>query len=149
MDFKILSEIITVSMRYAARLVGSFCCSSNKLWGRARAFSTCCPQKMWKIQKICHVVLVLFILSGLFTLCACSQGKGVERFKALPTGTTLVAKSEEEVKKRLGEPDVVSKTPDDRILWVYKPSWKVIPSPKDTLYVEFENGKVGRVFQIK
>jgi len=104
---------------------------------------------LWKIQKTCQVLIVLFLLVGLFFLCGCSQGKGVERFKALPRGTTLIAKSEAEVRQSLGEPDVISKTPENRILWKYRPSWKIVPSPKDTLYVEFDNGKVTKVFQIK
>lgn len=115
-------------------------------------FSTDCPQEMWKFQKACHVALVLcslLCLFCLFTLCACSQGKGVERFKALPAGTTLIAMTEEEVKQRLGSPDMVSKTPENRLLWRYRPAWKIIPSPKDMLYVEFENGKVVKVFAIK
>ena len=113
------------------------------------SFSTDSPQKLWKIQKACQVLIVLSLLVGLLFLGACSQGKGVERFKALPRGTTLIDKSESEVKRALGEPDVISKTPENRILWKYRPSWKVIPSPKDTLYVEFDNGKVAKVFQIK
>ena len=92
---------------------------------------------------------MLSFLLGLLTLCACSQGKGVERFKALPRGTTLIAKSEAEVRQALGEPNEIAKTPENRLLWKYKPSWKVIPSPKETLYVEFDNGKVIKVFQIK
>jgi hypothetical protein len=103
---------------------------------------------MWKIQKACHVLLVLVLLFGLLFLTAC-QGKGVERYKALPRGTTLMEKNEVEVKQALGEPDMISRTPENRILWKYRPSWKVVPSPKDTLYLEFDNGKVVKVFQIK
>ena len=62
---------------------------------------------------------------------------------------TLVGKSEAEVREAIGEPDVISKTPQERLLWKYRPSWKMIPSPRDTLYVEFNEGKVSKVFQIK
>ena len=104
---------------------------------------------MWKIQKTCQVLIVIFLLVGLLFLTAC-QGKGVERFKALPRGTTLVDRNEAEVRQALGEPNVISKTPENRILWTYRPSWKMVPRPgKDTLYVEFDNGKVIKVFQIK
>ena len=112
-------------------------------------FSTDSPQKLWKIQKACQVLFVLSLAVTLLLLTACSQGRGVERFKALPRGTTLVGKSEAEVKQAIGEPYVISMTPENRILWRYRPSWKVIPSPKDTLYVEFDNGKVIKAFQIK
>jgi hypothetical protein len=112
------------------------------------SFSTDCPQKMWKIQKTCQVLFVLFLFVGLLFLTAC-RGTGVDQFKRLPRGATLIEKDEAEVRKALGEPNVISKTPENRVLWRYKPSWKVMPSDKDTLYVEFENGKVIRVFQIK
>ena len=85
----------------------------------------------------------------LLFLTGCGQGRGVEKYKALPRGTTLVGMNEEEVKKAIGEPYVISMTPENRILWKYRPSWKIIPSPKDTLYVEFDNGKVTKTFQIK
>jgi len=113
------------------------------------SFSTDSPQKLWKIQKACHALIVLLFLVGLLFTSACSQGRGVERFKALPRGTTLVGKSEAEVKQLIGEPYVVSMTPENRLLWKYRPSWKIIPNPKDTLYVEFDNGKVSKAFQIK
>ena len=92
---------------------------------------------------------MLFFVASLLALGACSQGKGVERYKALPRGTTLIGKSEAEVRQILGEPWVIAKTPENRILWRYRPSWKVIPSTKDTLYVEFDDGKVIKAFQIK
>jgi hypothetical protein len=105
---------------------------------------------MWKIQKACQVLVVIFSLISLLALGACSQGKGVERFKALPRGATLMDKNEAEVRQALGEPDVISKTLENKILWTYRPSWKVVPRPgKDTLYLEFDNGKVVKVFQIK
>ncbi len=113
------------------------------------SFSTDSPQKLWRIQKACQVLIILSLLIALLFLSACSQGRGVERFKALPRGTTLVGKSEAEVKQAIGEPYVISMTPENRILWKYRPSWKVIPNPKDTLYVEFDNGKVSKAFQIK
>ena len=37
----------------------------------------------------------------------------------------------------------------DTVLWIYKPSWRIVPSPKDTVYVEFDKGKVVKVFKIK
>ena len=113
------------------------------------SFSTDSPQKLWKIQKACHVLIVLLFLVSLLFPSACSQGRGVERFKALPRGTTLIGKSEAEVKQLIGEPYVVSMTTENKILWKYRPSWKIVPNPKDTLYVEFDNGKVSKVFQIK
>jgi hypothetical protein len=119
------------------------------LQNRDDSFSTDSPQKLWKIQKACQAFIVLSLLVALLFVSACSQGKGVEKFKALPRGTTLIGKTETEVKQAIGEPYEISLTPENRILWKYRPSWKIIPSPKDTLYVEFDNGKVAKVFQIK
>jgi hypothetical protein len=119
------------------------------LQNRDDSFSTDSPQKLWKIQKACQAFIVLSLLVALLFVSACSQGKGVEKFKALPRGTTLIGKTETEVKQAIGEPTEISLTPENRILWKYRPSWKIIPSPKDTLYVEFDNGKVAKVFQIK
>ncbi len=92
---------------------------------------------------------MLPLLLSLLFLSACSQGKGVERFKSLPRGTTLEGKTEAEVKSVIGEPDVISLTPENKFLWRYRPAWKIIPSPRDTLYVEFDNGKAIKVWQIK
>jgi len=36
---------------------------------------------------------------------------------------------------------------DDHILWVYLPTWKILPNDKGTLYVEFADGKVVKIFQ--
>ncbi len=126
----------------------TFISNSMKLRDSDDSFSTDCPQKMWKIQKTCQVLIVLFLLISLLSLASC-QATGVERFRKLPRGTTLIDKSPAEVKQLLGEPSAMSKTPENRILWTYRPSWKVVPTPKDTLYVEFENEKAVKVFQIK
>jgi outer membrane protein assembly factor BamE (lipoprotein component of BamABCDE complex) len=57
--------------------------------------------------------------------------------------------SEEEIRKKLGEPTMVSLTTEDRILWTYVPEWKLMPDNKDTVYVEFEKGKVVKVIKAK
>ena len=46
-----------------------------------------------------------------------------------------------------GEPTMVSLTPDSRILWTYRPEWKLMPDNKDTVYVEFDGGKVTKVIK--
>jgi hypothetical protein len=147
--YRILGETIRFSHGHMRRLLKLFINNFRRLCDQDDRFSTNCPQKMWTIQKACHILFLFFLFFSFLGLSACSQGKGVERFKALPAGTSLMAKGDAEVRKTLGEPDVVSKTPENRILWMYKPSWKVVPSPKDTLYVEFDDGKVAKVFQIK
>jgi hypothetical protein len=58
---------------------------------------------------------------------------------------SLIDQGEDEVKKRFGEPDVVAKTPENLIIWTYKPKWKLMPDNADTVYVEFDNGKVRKI----
>lgn len=62
---------------------------------------------------------------------------------------TLIAASEEEARHALGEPDTVALTPDKKVLLIYRPPWKIVPSPKDTIYVEIDNGKVSKIFKIR
>jgi len=59
--------------------------------------------------------------------------------------SSLIDHGEEDVKKSFGEPDVVAKTPENLIIWTYKPKWKLMPDNADTVYVEFENGKVKKI----
>jgi len=61
----------------------------------------------------------------------------------------VISMSENEVRKKLGDPDVVSRTPENNIIWTYKPKWKIMPDNKDTIYVEFENGKVIKIVKVK
>ena len=61
----------------------------------------------------------------------------------------VIDMTEAEVKRKYGEPDIVSKTPDNRILWTYQPTWKLLPDNKGTIYVEFENGKVTKIIRAR
>ena len=60
---------------------------------------------------------------------------------------TLVGQGQDEVRKKLGQPTDISKTAEGNILWVYRPSWKILPNDKGTMYVEFQDGKVTKVFK--
>lgn len=91
------------------------------------------------------LILVLFCL---LTLITCSGSKTTVRKPAKPSlETDLIAAGEKEVVKRFGEPSLVSKTPDEHVLWIYLPKWKLVPNDKGTLYVEFEKDKVIKVFR--
>ena len=115
--FRIVGETIRFSHWHMRTKVETSINNFSELQHTDDSFSTDCQQKLWKIQKACQVLIVLSLLVGLLFLSACSQGKGVERFKALPRGTTLIGKSEAEVRQALGEPYVISKTPENRIFW--------------------------------
>jgi hypothetical protein len=103
---------------------------------------------MWKAAPR---AALLFAVCCTAFLVACSGTKGARA----PSGTSspfdnaLVSKGQEDVRKKLGDPTVVSRTMEDHILWVYTPKFKIIPNDKGTLYVEFENGKVIKIFQKK
>ncbi len=77
--------------------------------------------------------------------------KGVKKPKptASPAGNALISSGPDEVRKKLGEPTVVSKTPEDHILWVYPPYLKIMPNDKGTVYVEFQDEKVIKIFKIE
>jgi hypothetical protein len=68
--------------------------------------------------------------------------------KLIPDSSVLDM-SEAEVKKKFGEPDMVSKMVDNRILWTYQPSWKIMPDNKDTVYIEFVDGKVVKIIRAR
>jgi len=73
-----------------------------------------------------------------------------ETAKGKPTPESgIIDMSEEGVKKKYGEPDIVSKTSENHIIWTYKPSWKILPNNRGTLYIEFENGKVIKIVKAR
>jgi outer membrane protein assembly factor BamE (lipoprotein component of BamABCDE complex) len=123
-------------------------------------FCTGFPLKMWKSQRTSFLSQTCVVLLCLFLLISCSSLKkmvGKEPGKE-PTKSqskipllenSLISMSEEEIRKKLGEPTIVSLTTEDRILWTYVPEWKLIPDNKDTVYVEFEKGKVVKVIKAK
>jgi hypothetical protein len=63
--------------------------------------------------------------------------------------TSVIDMTESEVKKKFGEPDVVSKMPDNRILWTYQPTWKILPDNQGTVYIEFVNGRVVKIIRAR
>lgn len=60
---------------------------------------------------------------------------------------SLISLTEDQLRKKLGEPTMVSLTPDNKILWTYRPDWKIMPDNKNTVYVEFEQGIVTKVIK--
>jgi hypothetical protein len=104
---------------------------------------------LWKIQKACQTLALLLLAISVLFASACSTSKGYQILNSPAGEASVIGKTEDEVKHVAGEPDVVSTTPENLILWVYKPAWRVVPSPKDTIYVEFDKGKVIKVFKIR
>jgi hypothetical protein len=79
---------------------------------------------------------------------ASAQEKEPTKAKLVPD-SGVIDMTEAEVKKKYGEPDIVSKMPDSRILWTYQPTWKLLPDNKGTVYIEFENGKVVKIIRAR
>ena len=57
--------------------------------------------------------------------------------------------TEDEVRKKVGEPTIVSRTSDNHILWTYRPTWKLMPDNKDTIYIEFVDGRVVKIIKAR
>lgn len=79
---------------------------------------------------------------------ASEPAKEPAKSKLVPD-SSIIDMTEAEVKKKFGEPSIVSKMPDNRILWTYQPTWKILPDNKDTVYVEFVNGKVVKIIRAR
>jgi len=103
-------------------------------------------RSLWRTGRLGILLLVVSCIVGLL---GCSSVKNVFKSKqtSTPFDNALISSGQDEVRKKLGDPNVVSKTLDDHILWVYLPTWKIIPNDKGTLYVEFADGKVVKIFQ--
>ena len=108
--------------------------------------STTFPQKVWKSGSLIRLVMLTLCL---FTLVSCSLLYGRQQFGKTPPPAQLMGRGEEEIRKQLGEPTNINKTPDSHLLYVYRREWKIMPDDKGTLFVEFADGKVIKVFEIK
>jgi hypothetical protein len=104
------------------------------------------PQELHKVTLPVTLLVVACCLAGLIT---CSTSTSVNKLKptAPAPANDLISSEPDAVRKKLGEPTVVSRTQEDHILWVYTPRLKILPNDKGTMYVEFENGKVIKVFK--
>jgi hypothetical protein len=133
------------------------------------------PQKLWKTSHMhaCLKAGALVLCLSLLVSCTFFKGSkkdekptadtkvsGKETKKAespkakedskskkdkIALDNSLIDRDEGEVKNKFGEPDIVSKTPENQIIWTYKPKWKLWPDNADTVYVEFTDGKVVRI----
>lgn len=122
----------------------------NKINGlRASLYnlSTVFQQKLWKSLKSPYFSRTCMVLLSCFVLVSCSYMKKVTGKPQPAMENALISMNEEQVRKKLGEPTMVSLTPENKIIWTYRPEWKVMPDNKGTVYVEFDNGKVVKVIK--
>ncbi len=122
------------------------------LENRISSFYTCFPRKLLKTAGSRLALLLAAVLAASFLVSSCTYVKKTTAWISKKEGAkeitnALLSKTEEETKKTLGEPDIVSVMPDGTILWTYKPSWKLVPNNTETVYVEFQDGKVAKVIR--
>ena len=111
--------------------------------------STAIPLKLWKTFKNPVYLNTCIILLSALLLFSCNpfKSKKPDQKSSAPLENAVISMTEAEVKKRFGEPDIVSKTPENNIIWTYRPQWKVMPDNKGTFLIEFENGKVIKIIK--
>jgi hypothetical protein len=149
--FRIVLENIRLLFCSPQRQIDKTTHNNNKLRKASYGNFTSFPQKMWKTCKspVCSNIYALLLC--ILVLSSCSFFKSTKEPKlshpALQNG--VISMTEDEVRKKVGEPNIVSKTVDNNILWTYKPSWKLLPDNKDTIYIEFENGKVIKIIKAR
>jgi|WetSurMetagenome_2_1015567.scaffolds.fasta_scaffold301998_1 hypothetical protein len=90
------------------------------------------------------ILLAFLIVTGLIFSSGCT-GWAQRREQALK----MVGSGSEEVKKRIGEPSVITKKPDNSIVWIYRPPYKLMPNQEGSVYLEFLDGKVVKTFSLK
>lgn len=99
---------------------------------------------MWKGPGAVRVLLAFLIVTGLLFSSGCT-GWAQKREQALK----MVGSTSEEVKKRIGQPNVVAKNPDEAIIWIYRPPYRLMPNQEGSVYLEFQDGKVVKAFSLK
>jgi hypothetical protein len=102
------------------------------------------PQEISKRYGTGRLFLAFLIVMGLVFSSGCT-GWAQKREHALK----MVGSGSEEVKKRIGEPSVVTKKPDNSIVWIYRPPYKLMPNQEGSVYLEFLDGKVVKAFSLK
>lgn len=112
-------------------------------------FFTGFPQYLWKTKRTFPVFRAIVLMLIVLLLASCTVFKSSKKEPRTPMENAMMSMTEDEVRKRLGEPNIVSITPENRIIWTYRPSWKIMPDNKDTIYVEFENGKVVKIVKAR
>lgn len=90
------------------------------------------------------ILLAFLIVTGLVFASGCT-GWAQKREQALK----MIGSTSDDVKKRIGEPNVVTKNPDDEIVWIYRPPYKLMPNQEGSVYLEFQDGKVVKAFSLK
>jgi hypothetical protein len=125
---------------------------------RSYNFCTAFPHNLWKTPGRHCAVKAFCLFLGLILLSSCTYLKtqlkwtkkdGFKKEDQRTLENTVISMKEEEVRKRFGEPDMVSLMPDNHILWTYRLPLKLMPDNRDTIYIEFENGRVVKMVKAR
>jgi hypothetical protein len=146
--FGIIAEYIRFLICLFRRQFSLNVINNNMLKVKSYDLFTTFPQYLWKTCKKPVCLNICIILLCIPVLFSCSMFKSAKK-KGPVLENAVISMSEDEVRKKLGEPDVVSKTPENNIIWTYRPKWKIMPDNKDTIYIEFENGKVTKIVKAR
>lgn len=112
-------------------------------------FCTAFPHILWKKTGVFVITTSSMLLLCLLLLASCSSLKKLTGKEPPILENSLISMGEEEIRKKMGEPSSVSMMNEKHILWTYRPEMKIMPDNKDTVYVEFEDGKVIKVTKAK
>ncbi|MCX5805769.1 MAG: hypothetical protein NT010_06845 [Proteobacteria bacterium] len=143
-----IAENIRFLICLVCRQLTSTAFKNNMLGSLSYNLFTTFPQKLWKTCKNPVCLKTCAILLCILVLFSCSSSKSAKKGSSA-LDNAVISMSEDEVRKKLGEPDIVSKTPENNIIWTYKPPWKIMPDNKGTIYIEFENGKVTKIVKAR
>lgn len=94
--------------------------------------------------KTVRILLAFLIVTGLLFTSGCT-GWAQKRERALK----MVGSDSEQVKKLVGEPNIVTRNPENSVIWIYRPPYKLIPNEEGSVYLEFQDGKVAKAFSLK
>jgi hypothetical protein len=141
------------------RLSATISCYIKFFTIRSYNFSTAFPQNLWKTPGRYCAVKAFCLFLCLILLSSCTYFKWtnfkwtkkdeIKKADFRTLENMVISMKEEEVRNRFGDPDVVSLMPDNRILWTYRQPWKIMPDNKDTVYIEFENGRVVKMVKVR
>ena len=146
--FRLILENIRLLICLPVKQINSTPDNNSKLRMSPDNLFTAFPQKLWKTLKSSVCLSMCVMLLSLPVLFSCSSSKSAK--KSHPAlDNKVISMTEDEVRKKLGEPTMASKTPENNIIWTYRPSWKILPDNKDTIYIEFENGRGTKIINAR
>jgi len=139
-----IKDFFCIAFRQSNELL----CIIGRIGDKLYELYTTYQHKMWKTIKSPLFLRTFLVLLCIMLFFSCSSSKAPKKDK-YALDNSLISMSEDDVRKRYGEPYMVSKTSENKIIWTYVPQWKILPDNKNTIYVEFEEGKVVKIIKAR